>query len=84
MKPKNWRIYHPKSLEVKAFLRNLCISTARRKINQIRGHSYKDTLLILELMPYKTHDPLFRVLYSVTSNASHNIGLKKENLYIRY
>nr|YP_009569064.1 ribosomal protein L22 [Ancistrocladus tectorius]QBC66380.1 ribosomal protein L22 [Ancistrocladus tectorius] len=55
---------------------------ARRVIDQIRGRSYETVLLILELMPYRTCYPIFKLLYSAAANASHNMGLNKANLII--
>ncbi|MFS8016629.1 50S ribosomal protein L22 [Helianthus anomalus] len=37
---------------------------ARRVIDQIRGRSYKETLMILELMPYRACYPIFKLVYS--------------------
>nr|YP_009872736.1 ribosomal protein L22 [Ctenolophon englerianus]QKT26975.1 ribosomal protein L22 [Ctenolophon englerianus] len=55
---------------------------ARRVINQIRGRSYEETLMILELMPYRICYPVFKLVYSATANASHNMGFKETSLVI--
>nr|YP_009571809.1 ribosomal protein L22 [Rivina humilis]QBC69808.1 ribosomal protein L22 [Rivina humilis] len=55
---------------------------ARRVIDQIRGHSYEHTLMILELMPYRACYPIFKLIYSAAANASHNKGFNKANLII--
>nr|QFO87430.1 ribosomal protein L22 [Silene cambessedesii]QFO88078.1 ribosomal protein L22 [Silene littorea]QFO88888.1 ribosomal protein L22 [Silene psammitis]QFO89212.1 ribosomal protein L22 [Silene stockenii]QFO87511.1 ribosomal protein L22 [Silene cambessedesii] len=55
---------------------------ARRVIDQIRGRSYEETLMILELMPYRACYPIFKLIYSAASNASHNKGLNKADLVI--
>uniref|UniRef100_UPI0030FE2C8C ribosomal protein L22 n=1 Tax=Dactylicapnos torulosa TaxID=367483 RepID=UPI0030FE2C8C len=55
---------------------------ARRVIDQIRGRSYKETLLILALMPYRACYPIFKLVYSAAANASHNMGLKETDLII--
>nr|YP_010443423.1 ribosomal protein L22 [Arenaria serpyllifolia]UTE94297.1 ribosomal protein L22 [Arenaria serpyllifolia] len=55
---------------------------ARRVIDQIRGRSYEETLMILELMPYRACYPIFKLIYSAASNASHNKGFKKSDLII--
>nr|QBE87602.1 ribosomal protein L22 [Limeum aethiopicum] len=55
---------------------------ARRVMDQIRGRSYDETLMILELMPYRACYPIFKLIYSAAANASHNIGLNKADLII--
>nr|YP_010475711.1 ribosomal protein L22 [Corydalis stricta]UVH69998.1 ribosomal protein L22 [Corydalis stricta] len=55
---------------------------ARRVIDQIRGRSYKETLMILALMPYRACYPILKLVYSAAANASHNMGLKKTDLII--
>nr|YP_010009679.1 ribosomal protein L22 [Strigosella latifolia]YP_010009847.1 ribosomal protein L22 [Strigosella scorpioides]QNR94592.1 ribosomal protein L22 [Strigosella latifolia]QNR94760.1 ribosomal protein L22 [Strigosella scorpioides]QNR94845.1 ribosomal protein L22 [Strigosella scorpioides]WJZ22992.1 ribosomal protein L22 [Strigosella scorpioides]WJZ23079.1 ribosomal protein L22 [Strigosella scorpioides] len=56
---------------------------ARRVIDQIRGRSYEEALMILELMPYRGCYPIFKLVYSAAANASHNKGFKETNLVIR-
>nr|YP_009556049.1 ribosomal protein L22 [Sarcobatus vermiculatus]QBC69896.1 ribosomal protein L22 [Sarcobatus vermiculatus]QBE88278.1 ribosomal protein L22 [Sarcobatus vermiculatus] len=55
---------------------------ARRVIDQIRGRSYEETLMILELMPYRACYPIFKLIYSAAANGSHNKGFNKANLMI--
>nr|YP_009659787.1 ribosomal protein L22 [Lythrum salicaria]QCR99595.1 ribosomal protein L22 [Lythrum salicaria] len=55
---------------------------ARRVIDQIRGRSYEETLMILELMPYRACYPIFKLVYSAAANASHNRGLNEASLVI--
>nr|YP_009676369.1 ribosomal protein L22 [Sclerocarya birrea]QDE13287.1 ribosomal protein L22 [Sclerocarya birrea] len=55
---------------------------ARRVIDQIRGRSYEETLMILELMPYRACYPIFKLVYSAAANASHNMGFNEDNLVI--
>ena len=55
---------------------------ARRVIDQIRGRSYEESLMILELMPYRACYPIFKLIYSAAANASQNKGFNKENLII--
>ena len=54
----------------------------RRVLNQIRGKSYQQALMLLEFMPYKACGPVWQVIYSAAANAEHNLNLKKENLFI--
>nr|YP_010928909.1 ribosomal protein L22 [Ginoria nudiflora]WKK47932.1 ribosomal protein L22 [Ginoria nudiflora] len=55
---------------------------ARRVIDQIRGRSYEETLIILELMPYRACYPIFKLVYSAAANASHNMGFNEASLVI--
>nr|WOK78992.1 ribosomal protein L22 [Hydrangea hydrangeoides] len=55
---------------------------ARRVIDQIRGRSYEETLMILELMPYRACYPIFKLVYSAAANASYNFGSNEANLVI--
>nr|YP_010974857.1 ribosomal protein L22 [Muellerina celastroides]WNR57500.1 ribosomal protein L22 [Muellerina celastroides] len=67
-----------------ALSQHICMSDhkARRVINQIRGRSYEEIISILELMPYRTCNPIFKLVYSAAANASHNMGFSKETLVI--
>nr|QUT09444.1 ribosomal protein L22 [Sinojackia xylocarpa] len=55
---------------------------ARRVIEKIRGRSYEETLMILELMPYRACYPIFKLVYSAAANASYNMGSNETNLII--
>jgi len=55
---------------------------ARRLIDQIRGRSYEEALMILELMPYRACYPIFKLVYSAAANASHNMGFNQASLVI--
>nr|YP_010943611.1 ribosomal protein L22 [Chrysoglossum ornatum]WLV27289.1 ribosomal protein L22 [Chrysoglossum ornatum] len=62
--------------EAKVLAQHICMSVfkARRVIDQIRGRSYEETLMILELMPYWASYPILKLVYSAAANASHNMG----------
>nr|WFP44080.1 ribosomal protein L22 [Dioscorea nipponica subsp. rosthornii]WFP44167.1 ribosomal protein L22 [Dioscorea nipponica] len=60
----------------------MSVFKARRIINSIRGRSYEETLMILELMPYRASYPILKLVYSAAANASHNMGLNKVDLFI--
>lgn len=70
--------------EVYALGRHIALSAdkARRVIDQIRGRSYQETLMILELMPYRACSPIFKLVYSAAANASYNMGSDEANLVI--
>nr|YP_009272288.1 ribosomal protein L22 [Diospyros oleifera]YP_009272388.1 50S ribosomal protein L22 [Diospyros kaki]YP_010277316.1 ribosomal protein L22 [Diospyros vaccinioides]ATG87779.1 ribosomal protein L22 [Diospyros sp. 'deyangshi']UUL97020.1 ribosomal protein L22 [Diospyros rhombifolia]WLN31963.1 ribosomal protein L22 [Diospyros kaki var. silvestris]AJF94256.1 ribosomal protein L22 [Diospyros oleifera]AMD07933.1 50S ribosomal protein L22 [Diospyros kaki] len=55
---------------------------AQRVIDQIRGRSYEETLMILELMPYRACYPIFKLFYSAAANASYILDSEKTNLII--
>jgi large subunit ribosomal protein L22 len=57
-------------------------SKVRRVLDQIRGKTYKEALMLLEFMPYKACGPIWQVIYSAAANAQHNLNLNKENLII--
>lgn len=54
----------------------------RRVLNQIRGKSYKEALMILEFMPYSACKPVLQVLQSAASNAQNNMGMTKNELLV--
>src|SRR6187397_559564 len=61
---------------------SMSVDKARRVIDQIRGRSYEETLMILELMPYRACYPIFKLVYSAAANASYSIGSNEANLII--
>ncbi|MGK7930248.1 MAG: 50S ribosomal protein L22 [Microcystaceae cyanobacterium] len=72
------------SQETKAIVRYVRMSPSkvRRVLDQIRGRSYREALIILEFMPYRACEPITKVLRSAVANASHNEGLEPASLYI--
>lgn len=70
--------------EVKAIARYIRMSPykVRRVLDQIRGRSYREALIILEFMPYKACDPIRKVLLSAAANAEHNAGLDRSALVV--
>lgn len=73
-----------KKKEIYALRRHISISAdkARRVIDQIRGRSYEETLMILELMPYRASYPILKLVYSAAANAAYSIGSVETNLVI--
>nr|YP_009300273.1 ribosomal protein L22 [Ilex paraguariensis]AJW59661.1 ribosomal protein L22 [Ilex paraguariensis] len=73
-----------KKTEVYALGQHISMSAhkARRVIDQIRGRSYEETLMILELMPYRACYPIFKLVYSAAANASYNMDSNEANLVI--
>ncbi|MGL5079899.1 MAG: 50S ribosomal protein L22 [Microcoleaceae cyanobacterium] len=70
--------------EVKAIARYIRISPdkVRRVLDQIRGQSYRDALIMLEFMPYRACEPILKVLRSAVANAEHNEGLDPATLMV--
>ena len=54
----------------------------RRVIDQIRGHSCGETLMILELMPCRACDLILKLVNSAVKNASNNMDLKETSLLV--
>nr|UXR12006.1 ribosomal protein L22 [Christisonia kwangtungensis]UXR12018.1 ribosomal protein L22 [Christisonia kwangtungensis] len=73
-----------KKKEIYALGRHISLSAdkARRVIDQIRGRSYEETLMILELMPYRACYPILKLVYSAAASASYNMGSAESNLII--
>ncbi|KAK7842446.1 50s ribosomal protein l22 [Quercus suber] len=55
---------------------------ARRVIDQICGHSYEETPMILELMPCGACDPILKLVNSAVTKASNNMDLKETSLLV--
>nr|UDZ60949.1 ribosomal protein L22 [Sagittaria guayanensis] len=71
-------------VEVKVLTQHIHMSVfkAQRVIDQIRGRSYEETLMILQFMPYQASYPILKLVYSAAANARHNMGLNKADLFI--
>ena len=54
----------------------------RRVLDQLRGRSYQETLMILEFLPYDASGPIWQVIHSAADNAKHNFGLDKKKLVV--
>jgi len=54
----------------------------RRILNNIKNLSYKEALIILELLPYRACEPIGQTLRSAAANAEHNYGKNKDLLFI--
>ncbi|NP_050774.1 ribosomal protein L22 (chloroplast) [Guillardia theta] len=57
-------------------------SKIQRVLNQIRGKSYKESLMILEFMPYAACKPVLQAVQSAGANAQHNKGINKNDLVV--
>lgn len=54
----------------------------RRVLDQVRGRTYREALIVLEFMPYRACDPVLKVLRSAVANAEHNQGLNPTDLIV--
>lgn len=72
------------NLQVRASAKSVRMSPhkVRKVIDQIRGRSYEQALMLLEFMPYRACYPVLQVVCSAAANANHNLGLSKANLVI--
>ncbi len=70
--------------EVKAVARYIRMSPfkVRRVLDQIRGRTYPEALILLEFMPYAACEPIRKVLRSAAANAEHNQGFDRRELII--
>ena len=55
----------------------------RRVLDQLRGRSYQEALMILEFLPYSASGPVWQIIHSAAANAKHNYGLNKKKLMIK-
>lgn len=54
----------------------------RRVLNQVRGRTYEETLILLEFLPYRACEPVWKVIQSAASNAQNMHGVSKQDLII--
>ena len=54
----------------------------RRILDQIKGKTYKEALIILDFMPHRAVRPIIKTLCSSVANVHHNIGLPVDNLIV--
>nr|YP_010425860.1 ribosomal protein L22 [Suaeda physophora]USL47538.1 ribosomal protein L22 [Suaeda physophora] len=79
---EEYQSWKPDEITTRGQYISMSVDKARRVIDQIRGRSYEETLMILELMPYRACYPIFKLIYSAAANARHNRRFKKANLII--
>jgi large subunit ribosomal protein L22 len=70
--------------QAKAIARYIRMSPrkVRRVLDQIRGRSYREALIVLEFMPYRACEPVLKVLRSAVANAENNLGLDPATLFV--
>ncbi|KAL2934523.1 50S ribosomal protein L22 chloroplastic [Bienertia sinuspersici] len=77
---EEYQSWKPDEITTRGQYLYMSVDKARRVIDQIRGRSYEETLMILELMPYRACYPIYKLIYSAAANARHNRSFKKANL----
>nr|DAD32846.1 TPA_asm: hypothetical protein HUJ06_011697 [Nelumbo nucifera] len=58
------------------------VYTLGQHIRMSAHKARRETLMILEPMPYRACYPIFKLVYSAAANASHNMGLNEADLVI--
>uniref|UniRef100_A0A7M4BGM1 Large ribosomal subunit protein uL22c n=1 Tax=Helianthemum songaricum TaxID=1085673 RepID=A0A7M4BGM1_9ROSI len=79
---EEYQSWKPDEITTRGQYISMSVDKARRVIDQIRGRSYEETLMILELMPYRACYPIFKLIYSAAANARRYRKFKKANLII--
>lgn len=71
-------------IEVSSFVRYVRISPfkVRRILDQVRGRSCNEALLILKFMPHRSCSIISKAILSAVANAKSNFGLINENFVI--
>lgn len=72
------------NLEVVAFTRYIRMSPfkIRRILDQIRGRSFNEALLILKFMPYKSCSVILKTLLSASANAKFKFDVDESSLIV--
>ena len=73
----------PQSSSATAKYIRISPTKVRRVLDQIRGRSYEEALMILEFLPYRASGPIWQVLNSAAANAENNLNLKKSTLIVK-
>lgn len=71
-------------IEASAFSRYVRISPSkvRRILDQIRGRSSEEALMILKFMPYKACPIIYKVVFSALANAKQKFNLDTNSFFI--
>jgi large subunit ribosomal protein L22 len=72
-------------MDVQAVARYLPISAQKMRLvcDQVRGMDADQALIVLQFMPQKGADLLFKLIESAVANAEMNFELNRTDLYIR-
>lgn len=61
---------------------HMSVFKAQRVLDEIRWRYYEETVMILNLMPYRASYPILKLVYSAAANAAHYRDFDKANLFI--
>nr|QFE31964.1 ribosomal protein L22 [Cenchrus echinatus]QFE32050.1 ribosomal protein L22 [Cenchrus longispinus] len=61
---------------------NMSVFKAQRVLDEIRWRYYEETVMILNLMPYRASYPILKLVYSAAANATHYRDFDKASLFI--
>jgi large subunit ribosomal protein L22 len=72
-------------MDVQAVARYLPISAQKMRLvcDQVRGMDADQALIVLQFMPQKGADLLFKLIESAVANAEMNFELNRTDLYVR-
>ncbi|MCR3922457.1 MAG: 50S ribosomal protein L22 [Firmicutes bacterium] len=71
-------------MEAKATAKHIRMSPrkARLVVDQIRGRSAQEALAILQVLPNRPTEPIYKVLHSAMANAENNFEMNRDDLYV--
>ncbi|MBS4021483.1 MAG: 50S ribosomal protein L22 [Dethiobacter sp.] len=71
-------------MEAKAVAKHVRISPrkARLVMDQIRGRNAKEALAILQALPNRPTEPIYKVLHAAMANAENNFEMDRDELYV--
>jgi len=55
----------------------------QRVLNQIRGKSFADACKLLKFMPYRSCEPVYKILMSAAANAKDKYNIPKKDLILK-
>lgn len=76
---------YSKNIEASAFSRYVRISPSkvRRILDQIRGRSSEEAIMILKFMPYKACPIISKLIFSALANAKQKFNLDTTSFFIK-
>jgi large subunit ribosomal protein L22 len=71
-------------VEAKAVAKHVRISPrkARLVVDLIRGRGAKEALAILQTLPNRPTEPIYKVLFAAMANAENNFEMDRDELYV--
>jgi large subunit ribosomal protein L22 len=71
-------------MEVRAIARHIRMSSRKVRLvgNAIKGKSVREAMAVLQLVPNKAGDPIFKAVKSAAANAENNYNLSTDDLFV--